>query len=118
MREWDYFMDAINAIRKPTRLHNILTPDNIIHSKLALEAIKQNISLNYEMGENDIQEGLQSIVATWNSSYLQGMLLGLIFSLERYNKNGIVVPLDNHNAELTNIYSAVEAMLIERMGQI
>jgi hypothetical protein len=118
MREWDYIMEAINTIRKPTRLHNILSPDNVLHSRLALEAIEEKISPNYKAQADDIQEGLQAITSSWNASYNQGILLGIIFCLDRYNKHGITTPLDNYNLEISNIYSAVEAMLIESMGEI
>ncbi len=118
MEGWDYFLQQINSTRPATRLHEILSGENLLHSRLCLEALRENADVDSEFGDDEMSLGFEAILDQMGNEFIQGCMMGIIFSLDDYNKKGIMMPLDRHNRKMINVYSALKALLIERMGEM
>tara|TARA_R100000152_G_C6769989_1_gene196008 strand:+ start:1648 stop:2016 length:369 start_codon:yes stop_codon:yes gene_type:complete len=116
--EWGDFMSHfISSLEQSsghhTRLMEILNDESLTMSRITKEAIIQAISPNpsYE------NEGLETIIEGLDFQYLQGMLLGLVMSLDIVqNKQAFTTPMSAEQKDLINLYTAVEAILIEKIG--
>ena len=86
----------------------ILTQDNRLYISVIMEAIRYRIDPDAPIGEGS--DDITAVIDDWSADYIQGMMLSVAMMLHRFHNH------DGINEELTNIYSALEVMLLEKLG--
>ena len=105
----------MNLLNDPTlsyeltgKAGEILSPDNRLYISVVMEAIRYRIDPDAPVGEGT--EDITAVLDDWSAEYIQGMMLSVAMMLHRFHRH------DGINTELTNIYSALEVMLLEKLG--
>ena len=86
----------------------ILTQDNRLYISVIMEAIRHKIDPDSTDAETEAE--ITAVIDVWSPEYIQGMMLSLAMMLHRFHTH------EGISKELTNVYSALEVILLEKLG--
>jgi hypothetical protein len=108
--EWGYFMGLLNGAAYGDRLSGkagqILTDDNRLYLTVVMEAIKHKIDPDSD--DPEFEADITAVIDELSGDYIQGMMLSLAMMLHRFHSDNVL------SKEITNIYSALEVILMEK----